>query len=591
MAGTSRMDRLVKVLGGEENLPPKKPQAQASAPSNTNVNPTEDVADPSSNTKTQDGEDSAVEWWNLQPQLHLHEPDPTAPGPATTPTTPHMADGDSHYNFDPRRGEPAPLGMGYCPFAAVVKYPYKFVKADLRQPLATAFFDASKIWNREWDLHYIWSEHYPTAKPVLFIPKYQLQGLLDDINHAFPNAHLKITDELREDGLVISFDDIDLRHLRPVVLGHSTSRDQIDYWTDHLPLPESVSEDMGSRTHEAFRAKMELAQEIAKNKSKAAKKKRQEEVVIKRQGMAREMKRAQKYLGMCPGPQSSESLEADLANLSLSPIDITNIMPYPFGQDVIFIAITEIGIATLDTRDLKTTAPGPTGTEWQKAIRARHIRVAEYTYLVNKDFVQGCPDKFEFGRSEFVGLDKVVQTTASCFKYPYSGSPPPDETEEKRNIVLVGHDISQDIKYLHSIGYNPYNSSSVVDTLDTATMFRVCNKDPNARALGSILYEYDLTGWHLHNAGNDAVYTLWALLAMCVTQSSQRDSDDAAKQMEEKLKQRTVEAIERAKEKVEDDMEGWEEGGVNLDEEKPMYGPKRPGEKVFYTSGGAILDV
>jgi hypothetical protein len=77
--------------------------------------------------------------------------------------------------------------------------------------------------------------------------------------------------------------------------------------------------------------------------------------------------------------------------------------------DVVFICIdaealerkpnpvSEVGIAILDTRDLKGTAPGPAGKDWWPLIKAYHLRVKEYSGLRNYQFVQGCPDKFSFG--------------------------------------------------------------------------------------------------------------------------------------------------------------------------------------------------
>jgi hypothetical protein len=59
--------------------------------------------------------------------------------------------------------------------------------------------------------------------------------------------------------------------------------------------------------------------------------------------------------------------------------------------------ISEIGIAILDTRDIAKTAPGPAGQEWWPLIKAHHLRVRELSALVNRDYVQGCPDAFNFG--------------------------------------------------------------------------------------------------------------------------------------------------------------------------------------------------
>lgn len=81
--------------------------------------------------------------------------------------------------------------------------------------------------------------------------------------------------------------------------------------------------------------------------------------------------------------------------------------PFIFEQDVVFVCvdveawerdhniITEIGISTLDTRDLAGIAPGKDGEHWTKLIRARHFRIEEYKNLHNHEFVSGCADKFE----------------------------------------------------------------------------------------------------------------------------------------------------------------------------------------------------
>ena len=270
--------------------------------------------------------------------------------------------------------------------------------------------------------------------------------------------------------------------------------------------------------------------------------------------------------------------------------------------------ITEVGISTLDTRDLKGHAPGKAGKDWQHFIRARHFRVAEYKNYVNAEFVSGCPDRFEFGESEFIGKDLIAQKVASCFKHPFSG-PGSTESQEKRKVVLVGHDTSQDINYLRQIGFSISNYANVIlDNVDTAQMFRVFTKDPNARSLGAMLYEFDLAGWHLHNAGNDAVYTLWAMLAMCVKATSERGSAEAENKQVDSLEKRTDVAVKQAVERVCLETDGFEDtggdGGVPLPpteaggglKGKPRFGPLRKEDQAeanrgLYTIGGPPLDV
>ena len=433
-----------------------------------------------------------------------------------------------------------------------------------------------------------------------------------------------ITDELREEGFVIDFEGLP-SELRPRWLGQSTSREQYNSWTENLPLPDDVKSMAQDRGIEAFRAKMELATEIAKNRSKAKKKQHQAQVVVKRQEMTKQLLRAQRHLGLLP--KKEEDLMSGMTNLSVAAVDPNQAAPFPPDMDAIFIAIdveayerppkviTEVGVATLDTRDLHGAAPGPVGENWHKHIRARHFRILEYKHLVNVEFVQGCPDAFDFGESELVGKDSSASLLASCFHAPYSKNPPPvkvsdSDQEEKRNIILLGHDVNQDIGYLHQIGCSVLNRGNLLEAMDTAVMFRSYTHDPNARSLGSIVCHFGLTGWHPHNAGNDAVHTIWAMLGICLKDASERGSVEMEHRHDENVAKRTEAAVELAKEKAKDDAEGWvapdgEDGGepvplsmggdesAGLKGRKPVYGPPRPpeGYNGLYTMGGVPMDV
>ena len=85
------------------------------------------------------------------------------------------------------------------------------------------------------------------------------------------------------------------------------------------------------------------------------------------------------------------------------------VAPCPFEDEPVFICvdveayerdnnkITEIGICTLDVRDLAQQVPGEGGKNWMELIRCRHFRIREYKHLNNTEFVSGCADRFEFG--------------------------------------------------------------------------------------------------------------------------------------------------------------------------------------------------
>jgi hypothetical protein len=132
--------------------------------------------------------------------------------------------------------------------------------------------------------------------------------------------------------------------------------------------------------------------------------------------------------------------------------------------------------------------------------------------------------------SEWIKRADAPRIIAECFREPFSGPGPIDMTSNaledngwdeptgapKRNIVLVGHDLSADINYLENLGYSVYNLSNLRGKTDTSDMYRAFRRETNPRNLGSILADLDITGWYLHNAGNDAVYTLQAMLGIAV---------------------------------------------------------------------------
>ncbi|TKA74427.1 hypothetical protein B0A55_06209 [Friedmanniomyces simplex] len=135
-------------------------------------------------------------------------------------------------------------------------------------------------------------------------------------------------------------------------------------------------------------------------------------------------------------------------------------------------------------------------------------------------------------------------------------------------------------------------------------MFKSYTRDNNATSLGRVLLHFDIDGWYLHNAGNDAVYTMQALLAIAMRAATETGSEEAGRKVGEVLEKRTADAVEMAKERVRDEAEGWslheDEGGESgyaivpsteeerRDVPKPVFGPPRP---VLYTMGGAVLDV
>lgn len=337
--------------------------------------------------------------------------------------------------------------------------------------------------------------------------------------------------------------------------------------SNHPPLERT--------TLEEFRQLMQDLRDVQKAKNKASKAKKQQDRLNKQLSMADQFKRTQRYLGL----RSSLGEGRMPANVP-TPIDPTSLTPFAFDQDVVFVCvdvesyerahhkITEVGVATLDTRDLVGVVPGFDGEEWRNHIRARHFRINEYKHLVNSDFVSGYPDKFRFGESTFVPLEDAAQHVASCFHAPFgahhSNSAEAISTlmvnidlNEKRNIIFLGHDTLGDVRYLQQLGYDPMKVENIVEALDTAVMFRVWRREQQATSLTKILSSFDMDGFYAHNAGNDAVFTVQAMLAICVREATIRGSPELDHFRTEEQVARLSAAVEEARERVANEEQGW----------------------------------
>lgn len=157
---------------------------------------------------------------------------------------------------------------------------------------------------------------------------------------------------------------------------------------------------------------------------------------------------------------------------------------------------------------------------------------------MNGDFVAGNAADFRFGESEFIHLADAPTVLATCFRFPFSA--PEDHAqrvlegtneEDKRAIVLVGHDFSNDIRYMRNLGYDVTNLSSLskhAPILDTQGMYRVMKGDKDPAKLAKLLEEIDVMPWGLHNAGNDARYTMEALIGIVVDKAVNRKAGKVA---------------------------------------------------------------
>jgi hypothetical protein len=104
--------------------------------------------------------------------------------------------------------------------------------------------------------------------------------------------------------------------------------------------------------------------------------------------------------------------------------------------------------------------------------------------------------------------------------------------------VLVFHDSSQDLEYLKKLGFNVWGYMHIIEIADTRYMYQYVKRSQDATALRSVLAQLDIPFRYLHNAGNDAVYTLRSMISLSV----KKRLDSIAK-APKKVDRRLVESI------------------------------------------------
>ena len=438
------------------------------------------------------------------------------------------------------------------------------------------------------------------SQPVILLPVETVQQLLKEISSAF-----KVDVPLPPAPFTMSF--FDDKTPQPVFLGRSKSRDEYNELITTVPAageghgecPKNASA-QEKRAFKDFHSKfLDARAANKKGKTRKQEQKAKEKLVTVREGRSG-LRRTQRYFGLRPGSEETampdESLsweeqqkwwaveKAQKACPVLDPFDVTKPSPHSFENEVVFIAfdveanehahhlITEIGVSTLDTKDILNLPPGPGGENWIKQIRSRHFRIEEHKHMRNKTYVFGNPDGFEFGESEFVSLKTGEAVTAvdNCFMFPFSAGFQHDGTRNfkraqhlepvgpaERRIVLIGHDVQTDVDYLSKMGSKIFTPSlakyppvaahpvmnSIQEALDVAVLYKILKNEANPRSLGSVMADLGRDAWSLHNGGNDARYTMECLIGLAI---KSRLEDDVKAQAEAEPKPRLAAEAEAA---------------------------------------------
>lgn len=268
------------------------------------------------------------------------------------------------------------------------------------------------------------------------IPSKQFESLLAAVNSKL-KTNLTIPKGPAGDAFYIGFWTDG--NAQPRYLGRSSAKEDFDALKARVPPyyhkldgePTTV-EFPDKRSLAAFREKLTLMTANEKGKKAANKAKRNDDRIQRHQSWGGSIKRVQCYIGIREIRDDKEAISAYQRASSSQWVDMEAVaatiarettekygpptffhpekgMKFKPQDSVVFISIdveayefnhkqiTEIGVATLDTLDIVNVAPGEGGKNWMEQIRARHFRILEHRFLINKVHVSGCADSFEFG--------------------------------------------------------------------------------------------------------------------------------------------------------------------------------------------------
>jgi hypothetical protein len=381
-----------------------------------------------------------------------------------------------------------------------------------------------------------------------------VKEFLDTINYQ-ENYDLALTTRTK-DGMVLFF-DADDGTPKPVQLGHIDNRESLDLLETHIPLPKEGDDDW---TKSCERGAFDIFHKKVHDGFMSFKKRKQkpkrpltpmEKAIagISKQHVnqripTRGLYQLKAYFGLRPPINERGYFVKDE---EFAPVKVDAPVPWNTDGNPIFYSIdvewnewnaaqvTEIGISSLDTIDIHGIPPGPGGENWVKHIKSAHLRTTEYKNFCNKKFVAGCPDQFLFGKSELVPNARLGRRADCFFVAPYDGTARttrpglPQHKLGPRTIVLVGHNPDADVRVLSErcrIFESLKNQSDKVirEVMDTQTLYG-CLRKESLRSLENILLGLGVEFRCLHNAGNDARFTLEALIRIALEPARKKPED------------------------------------------------------------------
>ncbi|KAJ5103427.1 hypothetical protein N7532_003956 [Penicillium argentinense] len=365
-----------------------------------------------------------------------------------------------------------------------------------------------EFWARTWHLHYLPLPPGCHSRLLLLIPLKEASDYVQGLAAKVGIDKQLLQNLTRDKGFAYQADKPGIP--TPYLLGVSDSTSSMQQ------LFENKWQEIGARSWGQWASNfesdilkdLEAKLDACMKVEHPTKKGRNSDLMFMARINAEHLTQVQKWFGLRPKDSVLDTL--------VDPPDLSRPAPWLDDDSPFFVCIdfewkefdetqlTEIGVSILDTLDIK----------------ARHLRVAEHFRYANRKHCKGYPDKFHFGKSERVPSAKMGEWVDQFFsppygfRYPIGTKLPEHQCRPGRRWILVGHDMTGDIKQLVRTGSQTFKPKGIssFEQADTAQLFKVLHPETATPGLAKVLSGFNIPARHLHNGGNDAWYTLMALV-------------------------------------------------------------------------------
>ncbi|KAF9164925.1 hypothetical protein DFQ26_000861 [Actinomortierella ambigua] len=128
----------------------------------------------------------------------------------------------------------------------------------------------------------------------------------------------------------------------------------------------------------------------------------------------------------------------------------------------------------------------------------KHYAVSNYSHLHNGKYVADRRDCFLFGKTAWASLNDCIREIQEDLN---RGA----RLSTDNQCVFIAHDVASDEKYLRQLGVKFPETMVKFDTIE---LNGARLREDKKTGLGKVLDEVGIENYSLHNAGNDAHYTL-----------------------------------------------------------------------------------